>query len=213
MPRHRDDRQTAVPRHPPHLPPHPPPPSPLPTPYPNNQISRRRTMTRVSRTVVALGLTRRARRAGERRRSRPDPAQGLAPVARRQGRRARRDGADHRARGDGSRRRAGHPDLSRRVAVQAEPAVGRDGPGPARHLGLPARLRERQAPTVQRHPDAGPGQEPRARQAPERFAVHGGHQADHRRGGRDGAVGRLARRRLREQGRAASSSRRTRRAR
>ena len=32
-------------------------------------------------------------------------------------------------------------------------------------------------------------------------AVHGGHQADHRRAGRDGAVGRLARRRLRQQGR------------
>ena len=88
-----------------------------------------------------------------------------------------------------------------RVAVQADPAVGRDGRGPARHLGLPARLRERQASAVQRHPDAGPGQEPRARQAAERLAVHGGHQADHRRAGRDGAVGRLARRRLREQGR------------
>ena len=112
---------------------------------------------------------RRARRWRSRRRARPDPAQGLAPVAGRQGRRARRDGADHRARGGGGRRRAGHPDLSRRVAVQAHPAMGRDGPGPARHLGLPARLRERQASAVQRHPDAGPGQEPRARQAPEQF--------------------------------------------
>ena len=144
---------------------------------------------------------RRARHGARRRRARPDPAQGLASVAGRQGRRARRDGADHRPRGGGSQRRAGHPDLSRRVAVQAHPAMGRDGPGPARHLGLPARLRERQASAVQRHPDAGPGQEPRARQAPEQFAVHGGHQADHRRAGRDGAVGRLARRRLRQQGR------------
>ena len=133
------------------------------------QRLRRRSMTRVSRTVVALGLSGALGVLAQRRRARPDPAQGLAPVAGRQGRRARRDGADHRPRGRGGRRRARHPDLSRRVAVQADPAVGRDGRGPARHLGLPARLRERQAPAVQRHADAGPGQEPRARQAPERF--------------------------------------------
>ncbi len=78
------------------------------------------------------------------------------------------------------------------LAVQAEPAVGRDGRRPARHLRLPARLRQRQAPAVQRDADARPGQEPRARQAPEQFGVHGRHQEDHRRGGRDGAVRRLA---------------------
>ena len=122
-------------------------------------------------------------------------------MAGRQGRRARRDGADDRQGGRRGRCRARHPGLPRRLAVQAEPAMGRDGRRPARHLGLPARLRQRQASAVQRDADAGPGQEPRARQAPERFGVHGGHQADHRRAGRDGAVRCLARGRLRRQGR------------
>ena len=39
--------------------------------------------------------------------------------------------------------------------------------GATRYLGVPARLRQRQAPAVQRHPHAGPGQEPRPCQAPE----------------------------------------------
>ena len=54
-------------------------------------------------------------------------------------------------------------------------------------------------PAVQRDPDAGPGQEPRPRQAAERFGLHGRHQEDHRRCRSRCAFRRLAGRRLRLQ--------------
>ena len=118
-------------------------------------------------------------------------------MAGRQGRRARRNGADHRSRNQQGQRRPHGQGLSRQVALQAEGTVDGHGQGAARHLGLPARLRQRQAPAVQLDADAGPRQEPRPRRAPQRFALHGRHQEDHQRCRCGRPFRRLAGRRLR----------------
>ena len=102
------------------------------------------------------------RRAALRRR--PDAAR-VAPVSRGQGRRARRHGADDRQGSEGGQRRPRHPGLSRRLALQAQRPVERDGERPARHHALPARLRERQGAGLQRHAHARPHPQPGARQA------------------------------------------------
>ena len=73
------------------------------------------------------------------------------------------------------------------------------GQRPARHLLVPARLRQRQGARVRRDADAGPGAQPRARSAAQQLAVHEGHQGQDRQGRRGRAGRRLARRRGRLQ--------------
>ena len=156
----------------------------------------------------ASAACQRARRIERERLRRAHDAARVAPVPRRARRRARRDGADHRARREGRERRAGSAGLSRRIALQAERAVECARQRPARHLVLPARLRERQAARLRRHADAGPRAQPRARAAHERLAVHEGHQGADRQGGRDRAGRCLARRRHRLQERLHPQARR-----
>ena len=87
------------------------------------------------------------------------------------------------------------PGLSRRLAVQAERPVERHGQRPARHLAVPARLRQRQGAGVQRDADARPDPQPGSRQAHQRLAVHEGHPRRDREARRHRAVRRLVCRR------------------
>ena len=149
----------------------------------DNSCRRRR-----SRSAVGLGAG-----AGD--------AAGLAPVPGRQARRARRHGADDRQGGGRLRHRPHRAGLSGRFAVQAEPAMERDGRRPARHLAVPARLRQRQGADLLGDADARPDPQPGSRQAHQQFRIHEDDPRRDREARRDRAVGCLVRRRHGDQGR------------